>query len=169
MSDPDARSKKTAARHFFRRWYFMTPVMIVLILVAGLALLSVTAKRPDHLGIHDGRLAGCPDTPNCVASYAQQKSQKMDPIPFDGSTEGAISQLKDVIEEMPRSRLISSDENYLHVEFSTAVFRFTDDVEFLIDSANSVIHFRAASRVGHSDLGANRKRMNKIIHRFTAR
>jgi uncharacterized protein (DUF1499 family) len=42
--------------------------------------------------------------------------------------------------------------------FTTRLFRFKDDVEFYIDADEGQVHFRSASRVGYSDMGANRKR-----------
>jgi len=58
---------------------------------------------------------------------------------------------------------------YLHVEFRSTLFRFVDDVEFVIDEPQGLIHIRSASRVGYSDLGANRKRMEKIRLAFQQR
>jgi uncharacterized protein (DUF1499 family) len=40
--------------------------------------------------------------------------------------------------------------------------RFVDDVEFLFDDTNKKIHVRSASRVGYSDMGVNRKRVEEL-------
>ena len=50
-------------------------VIGILLPVAGLIFLSLSAKRPSTLGITDGRLAACPDTPNCVSSQSVTKGQ----------------------------------------------------------------------------------------------
>ena len=71
-----------------------------------------------------------------------------------------------VINEMPRTKIVAQTGDYLYVEFTSLIFRFVDDVEFLVDHAENVIHFRSASRVGYSDLGANKKRMLNIKERF---
>ena len=67
---------------------------------------------------------------------------------------------------MPLSRIVTSDDRYLHVEFRSWVMGFVDDVEFLIDDTSSAIHFRSAARVGRSDLGVNRRRMKEIQEQF---
>jgi len=60
----------------------------------------------------------------------------------------------------------TNKENFLHVEFTSKIFRFVDDVEFYFN-APGIIHFRSASRIGHSDMGVNRHRMEEIRHLFT--
>jgi uncharacterized protein (DUF1499 family) len=67
---------------------------------------------------------------------------------------------------MPRVRLVTQTDTYLHAEFATAVFRFIDDVEFYVDETAGVVHFRSASRVGYSDLGVNRRRMEGVREKF---
>ncbi len=87
-------------------------------------------------------------------------------IPFRGSTDQAIRTLKEVVAGMPRAKLVGEDNGYLHFEFRSLLFRFVDDVEFLVDEPNAVIHFRSASRVGYSDFGVNRRRMEAVRKRF---
>ena len=57
---------------------------------------------------------------------------------------------------------MTTTETYLHAEFKSAVFRFVDDVEFFADEGAGVIQVRSAARVGNSDLGVNRKRLETI-------
>lgn len=128
--------------------------------------LSWTSQRPDNLGVFAGQLRECPDTPNCVSTTAKAESQLMAPLKYRGTERQAMERLLSVIREMPRSKVINQSDNYLYVEFSSLIFRYVDDVEFLVDAENRKIDFRSASRVGYSDLGANRKRMEKISERF---
>ena len=86
----------------------------------------------------------------------------MEPIPFTGSSDEAMQHIEDLVTETPRAKIVTVEDNYLHVEFESAFFRFVDDVEFLIDPEGQLIHFRSASRVGYSDLGVNRRRMEQI-------
>jgi len=69
---------------------------------------------------------------------------------------------------MKRARVVTEDGCYIHVEFTSFVFRFVDDAEFLLDEAVKTIHVRSASRIGYSDLGVNRKRVEMIRSRFDA-
>jgi len=135
---------------------------VALLPIVGLALLSALSRRPSNLGIASGRLAPCPDSPNCVSSQAVDAEHRMDPITFEGSPEAAISRIKAIVAALPRARVVTETGKYLHVEFRSALFRFVDDVEFLIDADAREIHFRSASRAGHGDLGVNRRRMEAI-------
>ncbi len=141
-------------------------IAVALLPILAFATLSLTSRRPDNLGLHDGQLAECPSTPNCVSTTATPESQRMDPIRFEGTADEARVRLREILAKLPRMKIITDDPNYLHAECSTRLFRFVDDVEFLIDEQAGVIHFRSASRVGHSDLGENRRRMTQISSAF---
>lgn len=132
-------------------------------------LLQCSATRPANLGVSDGRLAPCPQTPNCVSTFAQDSVHGMEPIPYSGSLESARTKLLAVLRDMPRTKIIARKDTYVYVEFRTSVWRFVDDVEFLFDTENKLIHFRSASRLGKSDFGVNRDRMNRIVSRFTSK
>lgn len=135
---------------------------IVLLPILALATMSLTSRPPNNLGIHNGQLAECPSTPNCVSTTATRESQRMDPIPFDGTADEARARLLEILAAQPRTKIITKQPTYLHAECTTALFRFVDDIEFLIDEKKKVIQFRSASRTGHSDLGENRRRMEQI-------
>lgn len=66
------------------------------------------------------------------------------------------------VESMPRTEVIVNEDHYIHVTYTTPVFRFIDDVEFLIDDSAGLVHYRSASRVGYSDLGVNSRRMKEF-------
>ena len=134
--------------------------------VAGLALLSALSRRPANLGVSNGRLAACPNSPNCVSTEAGSADHRMSPISFSGPDDEAFARIKTIVRSLPRTTIVAESGNYLHVEFASAVFRFVDDVEFLVDAENRMIHFRSASRAGHGDLGVNRRRMKAICDQF---
>jgi uncharacterized protein (DUF1499 family) len=90
----------------------------------------------------------------------------MDPIPFVGTEESAMHAVRLTLESMPRMRIITEQANYLRAEARSQFLRFVDDVEFLFDSQSQRIHFRSASRIGYSDLGANRRRMETFCRNF---
>lgn len=155
---PDAGRRHSFLKRFMRRMFF-----VPLLAIAGLYFLSLTTNQPENLGIVNGQLAQCPPSPNCVSTMATLDSQKMPPIAFDGDTNSIKSKIKStILDSFPRAKLITENEDYLHFQFTSLIFRFVDDVEFLIEDEDNQIHFRSASRVGHSDLGANRKRMTRI-------
>ena len=92
----------------------------------------------------------------------------MPPLALSGSAEHAREQLEAIVRSMPRSRVTTSQGGYMHAEFRSLLFGFVDDVEFLIDEREGIIRFRSASRVGYSDLGVNRRRMESIRDKYIA-
>lgn len=114
------------------------------------------------------QLKPCPASPNCVSTQTDQTDKKRDPIAYTGSLADAKTRLMAVVDAMPRTRLKEEAGNYLHYTFKTWPIPFIDDVEFLFDDEAKVIHYRSASRVGHSDLGANGKRMARVVKAYMA-
>jgi len=141
-------------------------VIIGFLVIGALYSMSFMAKRPTDLGVKNGRLAECPETPNCVCSYASDATHAIEPIAYVGDRESARVTLKEALARLPRFTVIEEEANYLRAEATSALFRFVDDVEFLFDDEESVIHVRSASRVGRSDLGANRRRVEQIRSEF---
>ena len=115
-----------------------------------------------NLGVHDGKFAPCPATPNCVSSQITDNVHGIEPLRYTGSPRQAMDRLKKVITGMKRARIVAEDGMYLRAEFTSALFRFVDDVEFFADERGAAIHVRSASRIGSSDLGVNRKRVEDI-------
>jgi uncharacterized protein (DUF1499 family) len=111
-------------------------------------------------------LPPCPDSPNCVSTQALDEKHRMDPIAYAGPMDQAKQRLLTVIASLKRTKILEDRGEYIHAVFTSQIFRFKDDVEFVFDDQNKLIHFRSASRVGYSDLGVNRKRMEEIKKRF---
>ncbi len=111
-------------------------------------------------------LKDCPPSPNCVCTLATRPEQVMPPLPFEGDATAAIARVIGILERLPRVRIVERRDNYFHATFTTLVFRFVDDVEFFADSETKLLHFRSASRIGYSDLGVNRRRMQRLVKRI---
>jgi uncharacterized protein (DUF1499 family) len=92
----------------------------------------------------------------------------MKPIPYTGTLDEARERLLAVLRHHPRTRIVREEPDYLKAECRSRIFRFVDDVEFVLDDATKEIHFRSASRVGRGDFGVNRKRMKEIRAAFLA-
>ncbi|MGE0468644.1 MAG: DUF1499 domain-containing protein [Nitrospira sp.] len=107
-------------------------------------------------------LSPCPSSPNCVSTQATDEGHAIYPFPYKKPRAEAKEALKAAIARLPRTKLIEEDESYLHYEFTSLLLRFVDDVEFLFDDDTKTVHFRSASRLGYSDLGANRRRMEEV-------
>jgi uncharacterized protein (DUF1499 family) len=107
-------------------------------------------------------LGPCPSSPNCVSTQATDEGHAIVPFRYKKARAEAKEALKAAIATLPRAKLVEEDESYLHYEFTSFLFRFVDDVEFLFDDQTHTIHFRSASRTGYGDLGVNRKRMEEL-------
>ena len=150
--------------------------LLLLLVVAGLALHVATAggdtvfswKRPDNLGVKDGRLAPPKTTPNCVSSQADPADAQhyIAPIPFKGDTPAAMAAVSKAVESMRGSSVIRHEGSYLYAEYRSQLMRFVDDVEFFFDDKAGIIHVRSASRLGRRDMGVNRARVESLRARI---
>lgn len=104
----------------------------------------------------------CPESPNCVSTKATKDTHYVEPIHFNKTPEDFKKFVEQILIKFPRTKLAHLENNYAHIEFTSLIFRFTDDVELFFDPAESKIHIRSASRIGHSDMGVNKKRVLKI-------
>ena len=110
--------------------------------------------------------APCPDSPNCVSSLAENKKYFVEPIPYHGEKAVAQYELLEILHSFKRAHLVTIEENYIHAEFVSFIFRFVDDVEFYFDTAKKLIQVRSASRTGYFDFGVNHRRVEEIRKQF---
>jgi len=157
------------------------PLRIVRFLVVAAALLAVAVlaagwgglfagTRPADLGIHDGQLAPCRPTPNCVASQVNPADAEhyVAPIAFRTDARSAWAALVAAARRSERAEIVAERPGYLRAEFSSRVLGFVDDVEFQLDAGARRIHVRSASRLGRGDFGVNRARIEAIRARLAA-
>ncbi|NDJ16517.1 DUF1499 domain-containing protein [Myxacorys almedinensis] len=151
-------------------WITVTPPVAARPLqpVPVAAIFSFPGSRPANLGLTRDRLAACPPTPNCVSSLSLDPTHQVEPLRYTSSPEQAFTTLKHAIAALPRTQVISETDSYLYAEFTSPLMGFVDDVEFYVDKPAGVIHVRSASRLGESDLGANRKRVELIRTKLQA-
>ncbi|QDT64354.1 DUF1499 domain-containing protein [Calycomorphotria hydatis] len=147
-----------------KRLLVLAPMVSLFFILGGITLLSLFSRKPDNLGVQaDGKLRACPSSPNCVCSQvAVEDSHYVAPLLVQGEAETIQTRLKEALAKMPRTKITEETDRYLHVKFTTALMRYVDDVEFLIEPEAGLIHVRSASRLGYSDLGANRKRVEEL-------
>ena len=141
--------------------------VIIVVLALAFILWSTNlfaGTPPTNIGVTNGKLADCAATPNCVNSQAlaTDSQHAIAPIPMRGDTQTTIANLKRVIQAMPSTNIIKETNNYLYVEFTSKLMKFVDDVEFYLDNDTKMIQVRSASRLGESDLGVNRQRIEAI-------
>jgi len=133
------------------------------VVLIGGAMGVFSGKRPDNLGVRDGRLSPCKPTPNCVASQADKADavHYIEPLTFPGPADRAWAALLHVLGGLPRVTVVSHRPGYLYAEFTSRLMGYVDDVEFLLDPGGA-IHVRSASRLGSGDMGVNRARIDAI-------
>jgi uncharacterized protein (DUF1499 family) len=144
-------------------------IVIVLFVISAVLLTVLScASNPPKVQLVDGRLRACPNSPNCVSSEGDGTSSRVEPLTFQGLPEKAWGDLKETIREMG-GKIQEEHEGYLWATFTTRVFRFVDDVELRMVSTDGIIHVRSGSRKGYSDLGVNRRRVEKLRTLFNQR
>jgi uncharacterized protein (DUF1499 family) len=92
----------------------------------------------------------------------------VEPLVFAGAPRLAWERLKAALREMGGT-IQEQSEQYIWVTFRTKIFRFVDDMEFRMAAEENAIHVRSASRVGYSDLGLNRRRVEDLRSRFNGK
>ncbi len=142
----------------FFRWFDY----IVIVTVIIMSLLSCSGKRPTNIGVHNSTLTPCPAKPNCVSSDARG-SHNVEPL-FLGnlSASDAWTLAVKVVDNLHRVTIIRQTETYLHAECQSAILGFVDDLELHLRGAERIIAVRSASRLGRSDFGINRKRIDDL-------
>ncbi|HZG37979.1 MAG TPA: DUF1499 domain-containing protein [Nodosilinea sp.] len=124
---------------------------------------NMAGDRPTNLGVKAGKLAPCPSSPNCVISQGDADAEHaIAPLAYSGDPAAAMARLVAVVKAMPRTAVVESTDSYLYTEFTSQWMGYVDDVEFYLDPDASAIQVRSASRLGQSDLGVNRKRVEAI-------
>lgn len=127
-----------------------------------------SGRRPNGLGVRNGLLKPVPDSPNAVSSQATGGYHRIAPLVYNGTFEPAMAALKSIIESTPRTSIVEERADYLYAEFTSRLIGYVDDVEFYFPPKEPVIHVRSASRLGYSDFGVNRKRIEDIRAKLAA-
>ena len=148
------------------RWLIGLLLLLASLVFATRGVLMMFASRPDNLGTSEGRLAGCPKSPNCVSTEAADAEHFIKPLQFEGAADDALDRLIAVATKMRGTTLILRKGGYLHCECRSRLLGFVDDLEFFVEPDRQQIQIRSASRVGHSDLGVNRSRIKQIRNVF---
>ena len=162
----------------------MIKVIVIAIGLLGIGVLAagrsglLAGKPPTDLGLREGKLKAPSTSPNSVSSQAalwpghpQQQRAAIAPLAFragDADGNATLVRLVELLAATPGAKVGISRPDYVYATFTTHWLKFTDDVEFWLDPANRVIQVRSASRLGKSDLGANRTRIEALRSRLAS-
>jgi len=108
----------------------------------------------------------CPKTPNCVSSMEVNKDRFVASLVYQDSIEAARGRLIEVVNGFKRTRIEENSGQYIRASFTSFLFRFVDDVEFIFDDKEKQVHMKSASRSGSYDFGVNRRRCEAIRDKF---
>lgn len=125
-------------------------------------LFGCAGRRPGDLGVRGARLAPCPSRPNCVSSDAPDAGHRVGAFALAVEPARAWQAVREAVAELPRTRVVTATDDYLHAECRSALLGFVDDLELHLRPAEAVVALRSASRVGYSDLGVNRRRIQAL-------
>ncbi len=144
---------------------------IATVLVVGLSLVSCAGTRPQDLGTKGGRLAPCPDSPNCVSSDAEAGDEvhHIAALVLSGDAADGWRAARETVAGIERTTIVSEPEGYLHAECTSATMRYVDDLELHLRADQGIIAVRSASRVGYGDMGVNRARVEALRARLAER
>ncbi len=149
--------------------FFLTSFCLSLLLLFSSPITSASASifhfegtPPDNLGINQGLLSPCPSSPNCVVSQDTDETHYIDPISYNSDRETAKAILLKVLSVVPNTIIVEEDDDYIRTESRSKIMGFVDDAEFYFPEDENVIKIRSASRLGESDLGVNRRRLEQI-------
>lgn len=129
-------------------------------------LFSCAGTRPSTLGVQNSRLAPCPSSPNCVSSDDVDAGHAISAFQLAVSAGEAWRAVRAAVAGLPRTKIVTETDDYLYAECSSAFFGFVDDLELHLRPSQNLIAVRSAARLGHSDFGVNRKRMENLRARL---
>jgi uncharacterized protein (DUF1499 family) len=165
-------------RHEQLKWLLIVALVAVAVVVLAVAagqMGAFTGREPDDLGVKDGRLKPPSRNPNSVSSQAglypdhpQQAYAAIAPLPLRGDAAQSLARVKKILEATPGVRIVRQEPGYLYAQCTTRLMKYVDDLEFWADPAAGVLHVRSASRLGRSDLGVNRARVEAIRTRYNS-
>jgi len=139
--------------------------ILSLIVIMFLVMMSKNFKTPE-LGLVDGALKPLGNKPNGVSTLAIESSKKVETIAFVGDLETTKEMIKKACDSYGTSKIVTEEDDYMHVVFTTGTMKYNDDVEFYFDVNNNIVHYRSESRVGYSDMGLNMDRYKEIMKCF---
>jgi len=138
----------------------------ILLVALALCLNSCSLPRSGGSDLGNERLDGCPSSPNCVSSEAQDTEHTVAPLHLKGDPQKAWEAIGRIVGQLPRSTIVEANDRYLHIACKSRLFGFVDDLELLLDLSTMKIAIRSAARSGKSDLGVNRRRVETLRQKF---
>lgn len=146
-------------------------LIVVLVVLALLALNILTIviqnSRAPELGHDNGKLKPLSKKPNAVSTQAEDEERRVRPWPFKSDLASTRAAIVEAVKAYGGAEIVTEQDDYLYVIFTTEKMRFHDDAEFYLDAEEQQVHFRSASRAGYSDMGLNRQRYERLTELYS--
>ena len=136
--------------------FFLGPLLLIMI------LWGCSGGPTERQNSNSSGFLDCPDTPNCVSSLAKNPKYRVEPFKLKKDPKTSWDIVKKTVEQLPRTKVVSADNSDIHAECKSMIFRFVDDLTLHLTPSNGIINIRSASRIGYSDLGVNRRRVENL-------
>ncbi|MEK7483687.1 MAG: DUF1499 domain-containing protein [Planctomycetota bacterium] len=148
------------------QWFGFAILLLVIGFFGARYGIKAMSSAPS-LGVQEGKFTPLPNRPNCVSSQTEVSEKKVEPLSFQGPIANARQKLLQCIQQIPTATILLQKENYIRVETRSSLLGFIDDTEFYLEEGK--IQIRASSRLGYSDFGVNRKRVDTIRNLFESK
>lgn len=132
------------------------PTGVLLVGLFALGLIGTGCSSPSLPTAHSSNpLPECPDSPNCERVSAA----------YDASPDTLFAATQRALDALGPSTLQARPDSMRAAAVYRVALVFKDDVDVAVDSTGtgSRLHVRSASRVGHSDLGVNARRVDRLL------
>lgn len=107
----------------------------------------------------------CSSKPNCVSTQELRSDYQV--APFELISEATtIDEIEQVALTLKRSKTVNKTDERLHLESTSLIFRFVDDLHIV--KQGSLLQVRSKSRVGYSDFGVNKSRVEALRQKLIA-
>lgn len=151
------------------KWLLIVLVAVALAAIGAGQAGLLNGSAPTDLGVKAGKLKPPSTTDNSVSSQAglypdhpRHQTAQIAPLAMRNDGPATIARISAIVQAMAGAKIVKSDADYLYAQFTTPLMKYVDDVEFWADPAAQVVQVRSASRLGKSDLGLNRKRIEAL-------
>ena len=136
---------------------------IQIMMMVGILMATSSCAITEIMSENDG---SCPDAPKCVSSQVNDPRHFIEPYTFDDHPAEAMLRLKEALLIEKRVTIVIEQPTYLRAEVRSLIFRFVDDVEFTLLPDQGLVHIRSSARIGYTDFGVNRRRVERIRQSF---
>lgn len=133
--------------------------LITIVSITFMTLIGTSRANSEDFG---AGVDPCPASPNCVSSTDLENDHYVAPFELVRGKPGAWDSVRSTVSSLPRTRIVAESGHYIHAECRSRIFGFVDDLELALDGASLVVSVRSASRLGYSDFGVNRKRIERL-------